>query len=105
MTIPRWTTIVLFAGVVMNFIMTWLQAKKTGTSFRESVLPSALVAGAVSIIFVREVIGDIGDRPRWIDIPFLILLSSIISYLLGLSAVRLTRFLRESWRLDDKENK
>jgi len=102
MTIPRWTTIGMFAFGVMHFILTWLQSRKTGTSYREKVLPAALFAGAVSIIFVREFFGD---TPRWFDIPIMILLSSIILWLFGLWAVRLSRHLKESWRLQDKANK
>ena len=102
MTIPPWTTIGMFAGVNLNFILTWLHSKKTGKGIRESVLPAALAAGAVSIIFVREFFGD---APLWIDVPAMILLSSILLWLVGLSAVRLTRYLKEGWRLEDKTNK
>jgi hypothetical protein len=102
MTIPRWSTIGLFVCVGMQLILTWLQSRKTRTNYRKSVLPAALLAGAVSIIFVREFFDD---NPRWFDIPVAILLSSILLWLLGLSAVRLTRYLKESWRLEDKANK
>ena len=102
MQIPRWTTIGIFAGVILQFILRWLQSKKTGKGIRESVLPAALLAGAFSIIFVREFFGD---TPLWIDVPAVILLSSILLWLLGLSAVRLTRYLKEGWRLEDKTNK
>ena len=65
MTIPRWSTIGLFAAVVMQLILSWLQAKKTGRSFREAVLPSALLASGVSIIFLREFLATFlyGSRP------------------------------------------
>ena len=102
MTMPRWTTIVFFVGVVMLFILNWLQAKKTGKSFREAVLPSALIAAAVSIICVREFFGDL---PLWIELSLAILSSLIILFLVGLTAVRLKRYLKEAWRLEDKNDK
>jgi uncharacterized membrane protein YoaK (UPF0700 family) len=102
MTIPRWSTIGLFVGLVMQFILSWLQAKKTGKSFREAVLPSALMAGAFSIIFAREFFGDL---PIWIDAPIAILFSLIILFVVGLAAVRLKRYLKEAWRLEDKKDK
>jgi protein-S-isoprenylcysteine O-methyltransferase Ste14 len=102
MTIPRWTTIGLFVGLVMQFVLSWLQAKKTGKSFREAVLPNALLAVAFSIIFAREFFPDV---PMWIEVPILILLSLIILFIVGLAAVRLTRYLKDSWRLEDKNDK
>ena len=99
---PRWTTVVLLAAAVMQSILAWLQSRKTGKSRRETVLPSALFAGAMSIIFVRELFGD---TPRWFDVPVAILLWSILLWLFGLWAVRLSRHLKESWRLEDKANK
>src|SRR5215470_1420692 len=99
---PRWTTIFLFAFGVMQFILTWLQSRKTGKSPRETVLPAGLFAVAVSIIFVRELFGD---TPRWFDVPVAILLWSILLWLFGLWAVRLIRHLKERWRLEDKPNK
>ena len=55
MTIPRWNTIGLLVALVMQCVFTWLQAKKTGKSFRGAVLPSALMAAGTSIAFAREV--------------------------------------------------
>lgn len=102
MIIPRWSTIGLFVLVVVQFILSWLQAKKTGRNFREAVLPSALIAGAVLIIFVREFFGDL---PVWIDTPIAILCSLIILFLVGLAVVRVKRYAKEAWRLEDKRNK
>ncbi len=102
MTIPRLTTIVLFVALVVRFILSWIQARKTGKSFRGAVLPNALMAGAVSIILVREFFGDL---PVWIDAPILILCFLLILIALGLWLVRLKRFLKESWRLEDQKDK
>ncbi len=99
---PRWSTIGVFVMVVIQFILSWLQAKKTGKSFREAVLPAALIAGAVSIIFVREFFGDL---PVWVDAPITILCSLIILFVVGLAVVRLKRYLKEAWRLEDKRDK
>jgi uncharacterized membrane protein len=102
MLIPRWSTIGLFALLVMQFILSWLQAKKTGKSFREAVLPTALIAGAVSIIFVRE---SFGDLPVWIDAPIAILCCLIILCLASLAVIRFRSFVKEAWRLEDKKDK
>src|SRR5437868_13220238 len=102
MIIPRWSTIGLFLVVVMQFILMWLQAKKTGKNLREAVLPSALLAGTVSIIFVREFFRDL---PLWIDAPIAILCSLIMLFVLGLWLAQLKRYLKGAWRLEDKTDK
>jgi len=102
MTIPRWSTIGLFAALVLQFILSWVQAKKTGISFRDAVLPSALIAGGVSIILAREFFGDL---PVWIEAPLAILCSLLILFALGLLLVRLKRYLKGAWRLEDKTDK
>ncbi len=102
MTIPRWSTIAFFVLVQMQFILSWLQATKTNKSFREAVLPNALLAAAFSIIFIREFFGDF---PIWIDAPFALALSLIILFGIGLAAVRLKRYLKEAWRLEDGKDK
>jgi hypothetical protein len=102
MTIPRWSTIGLFVWFVMQFILSWLQAKKADKSFREAVLPNALLAAAFSIIFAREFFSDL---PIWIDAPFALALSLIILFGIGLAAVRLKRYLKEAWRLEDGRDK
>jgi hypothetical protein len=102
MTIPRWSTIGLFVGPVVLFILSWLRAKETGKSFRAAVLPYALMAGAGSIFFVREFFGDL---PLWIDAPLFLLCSLIILIVLGLQLFRLKRYLREAWWLEDKKDK
>jgi hypothetical protein len=102
MIIPRWSTIGIFVVLVVQFIVLWLQAKKTGKSFRAALLPGALVIGAVSIILVRELFGDL---PVWIEAPLVILCLLLILIALALFMVRLTRFLKESWRLEDKKDK
>jgi uncharacterized membrane protein YoaK (UPF0700 family) len=102
MIIPRWSTIGLFLMLVIQPLLFWLQAKKTGKHLREAVLPNALMAGAVSIIFVREFFGDL---PVWIEAPLVILCSLMILFVVGLAAVRLKRYLKEAWRLEDKNDK
>ena len=102
MHIPRWSTIVVFVLIVIQLIRSWFQARRTGKSFRAAVLPDALIAGIISIIFVREFFGD---RPLWIDLPIVILCSLIILTVLGLGLVRLKRFLKEAWSLEDKKNR
>jgi protein-S-isoprenylcysteine O-methyltransferase Ste14 len=102
MIIPRWSTIGLFVVVVMQFTLSWLHAKKTGKTFREAVLPSALLAVSVSIIFARECFGDL---PLWIDAPIAILSSLIILAVAGLAAVEVKRYLKDAWRLENKKDK
>jgi hypothetical protein len=102
MTIPRWSTIGVFVALALQFILSWLQARKTGKGFREAVLLNALLAGAIAIIVVREFFGDL---PKLIDALIAILLSLIILFVVGLAAVRLNRYLKESWRLEDKRDK
>ena len=102
MTIPRWSTIGLFFGIVIQFVLSWLQAKKTGKSFRVAVLPNALMAGALSIMFVREFFDDL---PVWIEGPIVILCFLLILMALGLWFVQLKRYLKEAWRLEDKKDK
>jgi hypothetical protein len=102
MNIPRWSTIALFVMVFVQVILSWLQAKKTGRSFREAVLPGALMAGAVSIIFVREFFGDL---PVSIDATITILCSLTILFVVGLAVVRLKRYLKEAWRMEDRREK
>ena len=102
MIMPRWSTIALSVALVAQFILSWLQAKKTGKSLREAVLPNALIAGAVSIIFVREFFGDL---PVWIDAPNTILCLLLIIMALGLWLVQLNRYLKEAWRLEGKRDK
>jgi peptidoglycan/LPS O-acetylase OafA/YrhL len=99
MPTPRWSTIGLFVFFVIQLIMSWFQARRTGKSFRAAVLPNALMAGALSIIFVREFFGDL---PLWIDAPILILCCLIILVYVGLGLVRLERYLKEAWSLKDK---
>jgi hypothetical protein len=102
MTIPGWSTIGLFLTLVVQFVLSWDHAKKTGKSFREAVLPGALIAGGCSIPFAREFFGNL---PVWIDAPLVILYSLIILFALGLLLVRLNRYLKDAWRLEDKKDK
>ena len=102
MTIPRWSTIGLFVALLLQFILSWVQAKTTGKSFREAVLPSALIAGGVSITFAREFFGDL---PVWIEAPLVILCSLLILMALALLLLRLKRYLKAAWRLEDKNDK
>jgi len=102
MIIPRWSTMALFVALVAQFIVSWLQAKKTGKRFRDSVLPNALAAGAVSIIFAREFFSDL---PAWIDAPITILCLLLILMAVGLWLVQVKRYLKEAWRLEDKRDK
>ena len=102
MTIPRWSTIGLFALLLMQVIVSWLLAKKRGKSFRGALLPTALMAGAISIAFAREFFVDL---PVYIDVILVILCCLLILIALGLWLVQLKRYLKESWRLEDKTDK
>ena len=97
MIIPRWSTTGLFIALVMQFILSWLQAKKTGKSFRGAVLPNALAAGAVCIIFVCEFFGDL---PILLAAPVTSLCLLLLLMAVGLWLVQLTRYLKEAWRLE-----
>ena len=102
MIIPRWSTIGLFFGLVLHFILSWRQARKSGKSFRDAVLLNALLAAVFLIIFIR---GFFGDFPLWIDAPITLLLALIILFSIGLATVRLSRHLKAAWRLEDKKDK
>lgn len=99
MTVPGWSTIGLFVASVFLFISSWVQARKRGKSFRSAVLPNALLAGAVSIIFAREFFADL---PIWIDAPLAIVVCLVILIGLGLLLLRLRRYLVASWRVEQK---
>jgi hypothetical protein len=102
MTIPRWSTIGLFVVLVMQFVLAWIQARTTGKSFRAGVLPNALIAGAISIAFARELFVEF---PVWIDRTLAILCWLLILMALVLWLVRLKRHLKDDWRLEDKPEK
>jgi hypothetical protein len=100
--VPRWFTFLLFASIIMQVIVSWLHAKKTGKSFRAAVLPNALIAAGVTIILVREFFAEV---PPWIDGPLAILCFLLILFAFGLWAIQLKRYLQESWRLEEKKDK
>jgi len=102
MTIPRWSTIGLFALLLMQVIVSWRQAKKSGKGFRGSLLPTALMAGAISIAFAREFYIHL---PVYIDVILVILCWLLILIALGLWLVQLKLYLKDSWRLEDKTDK
>jgi Kef-type K+ transport system membrane component KefB len=56
--LPKWTTFVIIAAFLVQFVLTWLQAKRSGKRFRSAVLPNALMAVAMSIVFARELFKD-----------------------------------------------
>jgi hypothetical protein len=102
MIIPRWSTIGLFAGLLMQVIVSWLLAKKRGKGFRGSFLPTALMAGAISIAFAREFFVVL---PVYIEVILVTLCSLLILISLGLWLVQLKRYLKDAWRLEDKTDK
>jgi hypothetical protein len=69
---------------------------------RHAILPSALIAGGASIIFVREFLGDL---PVWLEAPFVILCMLLILTALALLVVQLKRNLKDTWQLEDKSDK
>lgn len=99
MIIPHWSTIGLFVALVTQVVLAWLQIRKTGKGFREVVLPNALAAGAVSIIFAREFFGDL---PAWVDVPITILCLLLMVMAIGMWVVQFRRYLKEAWRLEGK---
>jgi len=105
MNIPPWSTTGLFVCLVIQIITFWLIAKKRGKSIREAVLPSALLAGGVLVIFLRELFANV---PHWLDVALGIVGSLIILLVLGLWLIRLkgfVSFLKDVWRLEDKTDK
>jgi hypothetical protein len=94
MFIPRWSTIGLFVLLMIQFVLALAHAKKTARSFREAVLPNALVAAAISIVFAREFFGDLTP---WVEAPLAILCLLLILIALGLWLAQLRRYLNGLW--------
>lgn len=95
--IPRWSTAGLFILLVIQFLRAWIEARKAGKNFRSTVLPSALIAGGMSLIFVREFLGNL---PSWIDATLAILVSLIMLAASLLAAVQLRKYLKTAWWLE-----
>ncbi len=102
MIIPRWSTIGLFALLLMQVIVSWLQANKSGKGFRGSLLPTGLMSGAISIAFAREFFVVL---PVYIDVILMILCWLLILISLGLWLAQLKRYMKDSLRLEDKTDK
>jgi hypothetical protein len=100
--IPRWGTTGLLVLLVIQFILSWIQARQTGKSLRSKLLINALMAGSVSLIFAREFFGDL---PLWIDATVVVLVSLMILVGLGLETLRLKRYLKSAWWLEWKRHK
>ena len=99
MTLPKWTTIGLFIALLAQLALSWTQAKHNEKSLRSAVLPNALMAGGVSIIFIREFFKEI---PIWIDATLVILVSIIMLLAVGLLLLQLKRYLKNAWNGNDQ---
>ena len=101
MTLPQWTTFVILVSMIVQFVVAWLQAKRSGKSFRSAVLPNALMAVAMSIVFAHELFREV---PAWIDdslalIALLLFLSAGVGFL-----VQLKHYLKNAWHPQQKEH-
>lgn len=69
MKITRWLTIAVFGVLVMQVIILWIQAKKTGKNVWLTIRSSAFMVAIITIMLVRESVGEI---PARIDLALLI---------------------------------
>jgi len=99
-TIPRWTTIFLFIAFVTQLAVAWVRAKHAETGFRSALLPQALIAAAISVVFVREFFEYV---PIWIDLPLAILVGVANLIAMVLFMFKLKRYLRAQWLEQEKE--
>ena len=100
MTLPKWTTIVIFVAFLVQFVVAWLEAKRSGKGFRSAVLPNALMAAGMSIIIAHEVFKDI---PAWID-DSLAALALLLFLLAGAGfLIRLKHYLKSAWHEQERE--
>lgn len=100
--IPRWGTFGLLGLLILQLIVAWRHAKKTGGGFRSTLLPNALAAAAVAIIFVREWFAYV---PVWIDAPLVIVCLLLLLTAFLLWGVWLKRYVQEAWQLDERKIK
>ena len=100
MTLPKWSTFGIFVAIVANFLVSWVRAKHAEKGFRSALLPNALMAGGMSVVFVRDFFSDV---PIWIDAPLAVLASSVILIALVLYLIKLKRFLINAWAEQEKE--
>ena len=99
-TIPRWSTIFLFIWFVVQLAVAWVRAKRAETGVGSSLLPHALIAAALSVVFVRDLFEYV---PIWIDAPLVILVLIAILIALVLLRVRLKRYLINTWLEQEME--
>jgi hypothetical protein len=102
MVIPQWSTIGLLVVFVMQLILVWRDANKTGKSLRTDVVPSALMAVAMTIIFVRSFFEDV---PKWMDPPLAIFTFLILAIVLTLRIIQFKRYMKTAWWLDWRRDK
>lgn len=100
--VPGWSTFVLFAVLIVQLVLRWVHAKKTGRRFQSALQSSALLVAGIMIGFVREWFRDV---PSWIDASLAIILWLLILTIFVRWTLWFRRYLQDSWRLEQKNNK
>src|SRR5262249_35514284 len=98
--VPGWSTFVLFALLIVQLALSWVQAKKSRKRLR--LQSSILLVAGMTIVFVREWFVDV---PSWIDASLAIILWLLLLTVLVRWTLWFRRYLQESWRLEQKNNK
>lgn len=100
--IPKWSTFFLLVFIILQLILAWRGARKTGKKPRSALLPNILASAAMAIVFVREWFGNI---PVWIEAPLVVICLLLILIAFVLWGIWLKRYLRDAWRLEEHNNK
>jgi len=90
----------MFVVLVTQFVVAWVRERRAKEGFRSALLSKALMAGGMSMIFVREIFRDV---PLWIDAPLVILVSLVCLITFVLYLIKLKRYLKNAWT--EQENK
>jgi hypothetical protein len=76
----NWPMIFFLVAFVMQVIVRWTHAKKTGEKVRDAVLPDLLLIAATAVILVREGMGNISDQTEW-GLLFLVAILLLLAFL------------------------
>ena len=75
----NWRTTLILAAFVLQLVLMWNHAKRTGQDVWLTIRASVLLVIGLAIIFVRE---QSGDLPRWLELGLLVLVGIILAFAL-----------------------